>query len=113
MDEPKPDIKRRFDYDPLTIQNTRALGEFTDLKQENNFESSLASIQEAAQELVTIQEIFKESGKLTNEQRRIYSHSLEKLGVSAQRLASVQGTDDEIKLLLERGKKFKFYYLIK
>lgn len=95
MDESKNDFKRDTDFDQF--QNARA-----ELQQEeNSFESNLASIQQAAADLVTIQEVFKEQGKLTSEQRKLYSQSLEKLGVSAQKLASIHGTDDEIKLLLE------------
>lgn len=102
-DEPKGDIKRQSEYDPF--QNTRALADLASQREENNFETSLASIQEAAQELVNLQEIFKEQGRLTTDQKKVYSQSLERLGVSAQKLANFQGTDDEIKLLLER----KFY----
>lgn len=101
-DEHKGEIKRQTEYDPF--QNTRALAELANQKEENNFETSLASIQEAAQQLVNLQEAYKEQGKLTNEQRKIYSQSLERLGISAQKLANFQGTDDEIKLLLERNK---------
>lgn len=97
MDESKNDFKRDTDFDPF--QNARA-----EQPQENSFESNLASIQQAAADLVTIQEIFKEQGRLTIEQRKIYSQSLEKLGVSAQKLANIHGTDDEIKLLLEGNK---------
>lgn len=99
-DEPKGELKRQTYYDPF--QNTRALPELANQREENNFESSLASIQEAAQELVNLQEIFKEQGRLTTEQRKVYSQSLERLGVSAQKLANIQGNDDDIKMLLER-----------
>lgn len=111
MDETKHENKRDADFDPF--QNTKALVELSNQKQENSFESNLASIQQAAADLVTFQEIFKEQGRLTNEQRRKYSQSLEKLGVSAQKLASIQGTDDEIKLLLEGNKKNLIAFLIK
>lgn len=102
MDEPKFENKRQTEYDPF--QNTRALTELANEKEEINFETSLASIQEAAQELVNLQDIYKQQGGLTSEQRKIYSQSLERLGVSAQKLAQSQGSDDEIKLLLERKK---------
>jgi hypothetical protein len=99
-DEPKGDLKRQTEVDPF--QNTRALPELAIQKEDDNFETSLASIQEAAQELVNLQEIYKEQGRLSTEQRKIYSQSLERLGVSAQKLANLQGNDDDIKLLLER-----------
>ena len=102
MDETKNDFKRDTDFDPF--QNARA-----EQQQENTFESNLASIQQAAADLVTIQEIYKEQGKLTSEQRKIYSQSLEKLGVSAQKLANIHGTDDEIKLLLEGKEMMKIF----
>lgn len=65
-----------------------------------SFEDSLAQIQRAAAELVTLQQAFKENGELSSTQRRKYSDSLEKLGISAQKLANIQGEDD-YKILLE------------
>lgn len=98
-DETKSDYKRETDFDPF--QHTKALVDLSNQKQENTFESNLASIQQAAADLVSFQEIFREQGRLTNEQRKKYTQSLEKLGVSAQKLANLHGSDDEIKLLLE------------
>lgn len=71
----------------------------------NSFEANLQKIQEAAAELVKIQDQFKQQGKLTTDQRRLYSQSLEKLGLSAQKLAKIEGSDDNVRLLLE-GKFF-------
>lgn len=73
-----------------------------------SFEDSLAEIQHAASELVRLQQSYKENGELTAVQRRKYSESLEKLGISAQKLANVQGEDDSLKLLLEGEKLVKF-----
>lgn len=77
-------------------------------QKENSFEANLLSIQQAAAELVSIQDIYKSQGKLNSEQKRKYSQSLEKLGISAQKLANIQGSDDDIRLLLE-GNSLKFY----
>lgn len=72
-----------------------------------SFEDSLAEIQNAASELVRLQQSYKENGELTTVQRRKYSESLEKLGISAQKLANVQGEEDSLKLLLEGEKSSK------
>lgn len=88
MDEVKPD-----DFDAL--ENTKGL-----LKPEISFEESLASIQRAAAELVSIQSTYKETGRLSESQKRKYAENLEKLGISAQKLANVQD-DDDYKLLFE------------
>lgn len=92
MDEVKPDLKRE-DFDAL--ENTKALA-----KPEISFEDSLASIQKAAAELVGLQQTFKENGGLSDTQKRKYAENLEKLGISAQKLANVQD-DDDYRLLLE------------
>ncbi|KAL7047341.1 hypothetical protein ACKWTF_002871 [Chironomus riparius] len=76
--------------------------EFLNQKSEaNSFEANLMKIQEAAADLVRIQEVFKQQGKLSTEQRKLYSQSLENLGISAQKLAKIEGTDDNVRLLLE------------
>lgn len=104
-DTSKADHKREVDFDLLP--NTKAMTELANQKQqENSFESNLASIQQAAADLVTIQEIYKENGKLTSDQRKRYSQSLEKLGASAQKLAVLNGSDDDIKLLLEGERSY-------
>jgi hypothetical protein len=91
MDDSKKDENDAVHYSKLA-----------NVKEEpNTFESNLHSIQQAAADLVGIQEIFKQQGKLSSEQKRKYTQSLEKLGVSAQRLANIQGTDDDIRTLLE------------
>lgn len=92
MDEVKPDIKKE-DLDAL--ESTKGLA-----KPEISFEDSLASIQRAAAELVSLQKSFKENGELSDEQKRQYATNLEKLGISAQKLANVQ-EDDDYRLLLE------------
>lgn len=73
-------------------------------KPELSFEESLAAIQKAAAELVNLQQSYKETGELSASQKKKYAENLEKLGVSAQKLANVQDEDD-YKVLLE-GKKF-------
>lgn len=92
MDEIKTDIKKE-DLDAL--DSTKGL-----LKPEISFEDSLASIQRAAAELVSLQKSFKENGGLSDDQKRQYALNLEKLGISAQKLANVQ-EDDDYRLLLE------------
>lgn len=90
MDDIKPELKRE-DFEP----NLNGFG-----KPEVSFEESLASIQRAAAELVNLQQTYKESGKFTDVQKRKYAENLEKLGISAQRLANVSD-DDDYKLLFE------------
>lgn len=92
MDEIKPDLKKE-DFEAL--ENTKALP-----KPEPSFEDSLASIQRAAAELVNLQQTYKEAGRLSENQKKRYTESLEKLGISAQKLANVQD-DDDYKLLFE------------
>lgn len=70
-----------------------------------SFEDSLAEIQRAASELVRLQQEYKDNGELSTAQKKKYSESLEKLGISAQKLANIQGEDDSLKLLME-GEKF-------
>lgn len=92
MDEIKPDIKKE-DLDALDA--SKGL-----IKPEISFEDSLASIQRAASELVNLQKSYKENGGLSDDQKRQYALNLEKLGISAQKLANVQ-EDDDYRLLLE------------
>lgn len=87
-DEIKTDYKKE-DYDTKGYE-----------KPEISFEDSLAAIQRAAAELVSLQQTYKENGELSNLQRKKYAENLEKLGISAQKLAHVQDEDD-YKLLLE------------
>ncbi|CRK95818.1 CLUMA_CG009270, isoform A, partial [Clunio marinus] len=72
----------------------------TQKEPEPTFEDSLMSIQNAAAELVSLQQSYKENGKLTEGQKQKYAENLEKLGVSAQKLAHVQD-DNDYKILLE------------
>lgn len=92
MDEVKTELKKE-DFDAL--ENTKALS-----KPEISFEDSLASIQRAAAELVGLQQAFKENGGFSESEKRKYAENLEKLGISAQKLANVQD-DDDYRLLLE------------
>lgn len=74
----------------------------TTASSENSFEKNLLSIQRAAAELVTLQELFKTNGNLTKEEQSQYAASLEKLGVSAQKLAQIQQTTgDDFRLLFD------------
>lgn len=95
-DEVKTDLKKE-DHDG----SNKALS-----KPEISFEDSLAAIQKAAAELVSLQQAFKENGELSASQRKKYAENLEKLGVSAQKLANVQDEDD-YRVLLE-GENLKF-----
>lgn len=91
-EEIKSDLKKE-DFEAL--EHTKGLS-----KPEPSFEDSLAAIQRAAAELVSLQQTYKEFGRLTGVQKRRYAESLEKLGISAQKLANVQD-DDDYKLLFE------------
>lgn len=90
MDDVKTDYKKE-DFD----SNLKGLA-----SPEVTFEDSLASIQRAAAELVNLQQTYKENGRLSDIQKRKYTENLEKLGISAQKLANVQD-DDDYKLLFE------------
>lgn len=91
-DEIKPDL-RKEDLDAL--ENTKGL-----LKPEISFEESLAAIQKAAAELVGLQQNYKENGGLSDSEKKKYTENLEKLGISAQKLANVQD-DEDYRLLFE------------
>jgi hypothetical protein len=91
-DEVKTDLKKQ-DFDGA--DNTKDIA-----VPEVSFEESLASIQRAAAELVQLQQTYKENGRLSDAQKKKYSESLEKLGISAQKLANVQD-DDDYRLLFE------------
>ena len=69
------------------------------------FGNYLENIQQAAASLVQLQENVKKTGRLTSEQKKLYTESLERLGVAAQSLANFQSgeqdKDDRIKLLFE------------
>lgn len=93
MDEPKPDLKKD-EYG----------SDIKGYKPEASFEDSLASIQRAAAELVNLQQMYKENGELSSSQKRKYSENLEKLGISAQKLANVQ-EEESYKVLLEGKRK--------
>lgn len=89
----KPE-RRRDEYESL--ETTKEITK----PEEVSFEESLAAIQRAAAELVTIQQTYKENGGLTEAQKKKYTENLEKLGISAQKLATVQD-DDDYRLLFE------------
>lgn len=69
----------------------------------NSFQENLSNIQKAASELVALQQMVKNSGKLTEADRATYAENLEKLGVSAQNLAHIQqsGDQDDFRLLFQ------------
>lgn len=98
MDEIKDNFKRE-DLDAL--DQTKALVKPITKKIEPTFEDSLITIQRAAAELVNLQEAYKENGRLNDDQKKKYSESLEKLGVSAQKLAHVQDNEDDYRQLFE------------
>ncbi|CAO1317712.1 unnamed protein product [Diamesa hyperborea] len=103
MDEVKTDIKKEDLQEPeMSKALPRPQASFE--KEEITFENSLLAIQRAAAELVHLQESFKETGKLTDEQKKIYSKNLENLGLSAQKLANVQQEDgDDYRLLFDES----------
>jgi hypothetical protein len=63
-------------------------------QEENSFEFNLKTIQDAAGELVKLQEVIKTTGKMSSKQQLQYTAALEKLGMSAFRLANVQKEDN-------------------
>lgn len=69
----------------------------------NSFQENLSNIQKAASELVALQQIVKNSGKLTEADRTKYAVNLEKLGISAQNLAHIQqsSNQDDFRLLFQ------------
>ena len=104
VDEIKTDISKE---DLEKLDKTKSLIEEAtrpEAKQEteNTFEINLQSIQLAAAELVSLQENFKKSGELNSEQQKKYTENLEKLGVSAQKLAHIQqDSGDDFRLLFD------------
>ncbi|XP_050073978.1 uncharacterized protein LOC126561715 [Anopheles maculipalpis] len=67
-----------------------------DLKgSDQSFGDYLLKIQNAAASLVSLQETVKKTGKLSPDQRKVYTDNLEKLGVAAQKLAHIQQADDD------------------
>lgn len=69
----------------------------------NSFQENLANIQKAASSLVALQQTVKNTGKLTEADRKTYAVNLEKLGISAQNLAHIQqsGDQDDFRLLFQ------------
>uniref|UniRef100_A0A182NIZ0 DUF4774 domain-containing protein n=1 Tax=Anopheles dirus TaxID=7168 RepID=A0A182NIZ0_9DIPT len=62
---------------------------------DQSFGDYLLKIQNAAASLVSLQETVKKTGKLSSDQRKVYTDNLEKLGVAAQKLAHLQQADDD------------------
>uniref|UniRef100_A0A182JVF5 DUF4774 domain-containing protein n=1 Tax=Anopheles christyi TaxID=43041 RepID=A0A182JVF5_9DIPT len=62
---------------------------------DQSFGDYLLKIQNAAASLVSLQEMVKKTGKLSPDQRKVYTDNLEKLGVAAQKLAHIQQSDDD------------------
>ncbi|XP_049298534.1 uncharacterized protein LOC125771680 isoform X2 [Anopheles funestus] len=62
---------------------------------DQSFGDYLLKIQNAAASLVSLQETVKKTGKLSTDQRKVYTDNLEKLGVAAQKLAHIQQADDD------------------
>lgn len=56
----------------------------------DSFQHNIRVIQQAASELVNLQVDVKKSGRLTPAGQKLYAENLEKLGVSAQKLALLQ-----------------------
>lgn len=68
-----------------------------------SFHYNLYEIQKAASELVGLQEQVKKTGVLTPEGQKTYASNLEKLGISAQKLAHIQKDTsvDDFRMLFE------------
>ncbi|KFB45826.1 AGAP006502-PA-like protein [Anopheles sinensis] len=60
-----------------------------------SFGDYLVNIQNAAASLVALQDSVKKTGKLSPDQKKVYTENLEKLGVAAQKLAHIQQADDD------------------
>uniref|UniRef100_A0A182YNT3 DUF4774 domain-containing protein n=1 Tax=Anopheles stephensi TaxID=30069 RepID=A0A182YNT3_ANOST len=87
-DEPSP-VKQ------VSAEQTLDVSE-EDLKgSDQSFGDYLLKIQNAAASLVSLQETVKKTGKLSPDQRKVYTDNLEKLGVAAQKLAHIQQADDD------------------
>ncbi|XP_053663640.1 uncharacterized protein LOC128712792 [Anopheles marshallii] len=87
-DEPTP-VKQLSNEQTLEASDEDLKG--TD----QSFGDYLLKIQNAAASLVSLQETVKKTGKLSPDQRRVYTDNLEKLGVAAQKLAHIQQADDD------------------
>jgi hypothetical protein len=70
-----------------------------------SFHYNLYEIQKAASELVGLQEQVKKTGVLTPEGQKTYASNLEKLGISAQKLAHIQKDTsvDDFRMLFEEA----------
>lgn len=103
-DDAKEDIIREEGIDLEKLQRITTIKPEipTTKKPEISFENNLLAIQNAAADLVSLQEQFKVNGNLTRDQQKQYAASLEKLGVSAQKLAQIQQeTGDDFRLLFD------------
>uniref|UniRef100_A0A182M571 DUF4774 domain-containing protein n=1 Tax=Anopheles culicifacies TaxID=139723 RepID=A0A182M571_9DIPT len=87
-DEPSP-VKQLSNEQTLEASDEDLKG--TD----QSFGDYLLKIQNAAASLVSLQETVKKTGKLSPDQRKVYTDNLEKLGVAAQKLAHIQQADDD------------------
>lgn len=77
----------------------------SDLDMRDSFYYNLYEIQRAAGELVSLQEKVKKTGVLTTDGQKTYASNLEKLGISAQKLAHIQKDTsvDDFRMLFEGG----------
>ncbi|XP_053675834.1 uncharacterized protein LOC128726074 [Anopheles nili] len=88
-DEPQPGLK------PSSIEQALEASDEDIKGADQSFGDYLLKIQNAAASLVSLQETVKKTGKLSSDQRKVYTDNLEKLGVAAQKLAHIQQSDDD------------------
>jgi hypothetical protein len=83
-------------------------------EEQTSFEFNLKTIQDAASELVRLQDSVKLTGKMTTKQQAQYTAALERLGNSALRLANVTKDEkNDLRQLFEsksRGFSSKFCF---
>lgn len=61
----------------------------------DGFADNLLKIQKAASKLVAIQQLVKASGKISEDEKKVYADNLDSLGQAAQALAKMNEGDEE------------------
>ena len=71
----------------------------------NGFADNLLKIQKAASQLVAIQQVVKASGRITEEEKKVYADNLNSLGLAAQELSKMNEgkEDDDFRRLITGG----------
>lgn len=88
---------------PITGNSAEVVeGTASDTTESPGFADNLLKIQQAASQLVTIQQLVKASGKITEEEKQTYAENLDTLGKAAQELAKINdgAQDDDFRRLI-------------